>query len=122
MLRPALHEIGATPIGRRRVAVVVGGSFEGPRLRGEVLPEAGADWLLVRPDRSLLLDVRITLKTDDGAFIYMTYRGIRQGQYFRTAPFFETGDERYAWLNDIVSVGVGEQLSNGVRYDVFEIL
>ena len=42
--------------------------------------------------------------------------------YFRTAPIFETGDDRYAWLNDIVAVGLGASVGGAVRYDVFELL
>jgi hypothetical protein len=135
-----LQELGNTPNGRRRIAPVSGGGFEGERLRGSVLPHAGGDWVLIRPDDSLALDVRLTLKTDDEALIYMTYRGVRHGPapvmarlargeqvdpaeyYFRTAPMFETATDRYAWINNIVAVGVGERLMDGVRYEVFEIL
>jgi hypothetical protein len=134
------RDIGATPRGARRFYPVVSGSFEGPRLRGEVLPDGG-DWLLLRPDGVLEQDVRLTLKTDDGAFIYVRYAGMRHGSpevmarlaqgevvdpseyYFRVAPVFETGAERYAWLNNILAVGVGERLPpNVVRYSVFQIL
>jgi hypothetical protein len=130
------REIGATPRGTRRFYPAIGGSFEGPRLRGDVLPDAG-DWLLMRPDGVLEQDVRITLKTDDGAFIYVRYAGIRHGPpevmarlaqgemvdpseyYFRVAPMFETGAERYAWLNNILAVGVGERLPpNIARYSI----
>ena len=94
----------------------------------------------VAADGSVQLDVRLTLETDDGALIYMTYRGVRNSTpevaerlargdsvdpdeyYFRTSPFFETSSEKYAWLNNIVSVAVGERLAAGVKYRVFEIL
>ena len=66
--------IGENPHGNRQIVPVTGGSFEGPRLKGKVLP-GGGDWLLVRPDGVGELDVRATLQTDDGAFIYVTYRG-----------------------------------------------
>jgi hypothetical protein len=42
--------------------------------------------------------------------------------YFRTSPVFETGDPRYLWLNDIVAVAMGGSISNGVKYDIFEVL
>ena len=70
------RDIGATARGTRRYYPAIGGSFEGPRLRGEVLPDGG-DWLLMRPDGVLEQDVRITLRTDDGAFIYVRYAGMR---------------------------------------------
>ena len=134
-----IDDLGATPFGHRRIAEVSGGSFEGPKLRGRALP-AGGDWLLLRNDGVLQLDVRVTLETDDGALIYMTYRGLRHGPpeviarlnagedvdpasyYFRTAPFFETGSEKYAWLNGIVSVASGHRTATGPVYDIYRIL
>jgi hypothetical protein len=135
-----LQELGLTPLGQRRIIPVSGGSFEGVRLRGVVLPHAGGDWLLVRSDGAFQQDVRLTLQTDDGALIYMSYRGVRHGSpevtarlargervdpteyYLRTAPFFETAAPAYAWLNKIVAVGVGERRPNGAAYEVFEVL
>jgi hypothetical protein len=142
-LRMSLHpfqDVGATPLGHRRVVPVAGGSFEGERLRGEVLPHAGSDWLLQRGNGSFQQDVRLTLQADDGALILMSYRGVRHASpevsaqlargerldpsqyYLRIAPFFETAGARLNWLNDIVSVGLGERLPDGVVYEVFEIL
>lgn len=142
-LRIDLHPpqpVGATPLGGRRVAPISGGEFIGDRLRGHVLPHAGSDWLLERRDGSVQLDVRLTLETDDGALILMSYRGVRHASpevsarlargeevpptdyYFRTAPFFETAAERYAWINLIVSVSKGRRAGGAVIYDVFEIL
>jgi hypothetical protein len=131
--RDGAQPIGDTPNGSRHIVYVTGGSFEGPDLRGEVLP-GGGDWVVRRPDGVGALDVRITLRTDDEALIYMRYRGlshnlsVRPGdategeeRYFRTAPFFETGDERYAWLNRIIAIGVGEGIEGGVGYRVYAI-
>ena len=134
-----LQMLGATPFGERRIAKITGGSFEGARLKGAILA-GGGDWLLLRNDGVLQLDVRMTLETDDGALIYMTYRGLRHGPsevidrlnrgeavdpseyYFRTAPFFETGAEKYAWLNRIVSVATGRRAATGPTYEVFQVL
>jgi hypothetical protein len=134
-----IQSLGKTPLGDRRVAVVEGGSFEGPKLKGTVL-KGGSDWLISRPDGALQLDVRLTLKTDDGHLIGMIYRGYRHGPaavidrlnrgekvepseyYFRTAPFFETSSEKYGWLNRIVAIGNGHRLPSGPVYDVFEVL
>jgi uncharacterized protein DUF3237 len=131
--------LGKTPLGDRRIVVVTSGSFEGPKLRGTVEP-GGTDWILLRPDGALQLDVRLSLKTDDGALIGMTYRGFRHGPpavierlnrgervdpseyYFRTAPLFETSAPRYDWLNRIVSIGIGHRLPQGPVYRVFEVL
>jgi hypothetical protein len=140
MKLPPTLELGDTPAGNRRVFTVSGGQFAGERLRGEVLPQASSDLLLLRADKSYQQDVRLILRTDDSALILMTYRGVRHASpdvdariargeqvaasdyYLRTAPFFETSSSQYAWLNQIVSIGVGEREAGGVRYEIFEIL
>ncbi len=53
-----MQPIGATPGGNRRIGLVAGGSFQGKRLHGTVLP-GGADWLMDRPDKATTLDVRL---------------------------------------------------------------
>jgi len=132
------QQVGETPVGGRRIVYVKRGQFDGARLRGQVLP-GGGDWVLVRKDGVSQLDVRITLRTDDGALIYVTYRGIStmtpemrqrilKGEavnpseyYFRTTPVFETAAEKYAWLNRLVAVGVGRRTRTGVEYSVYAI-
>lgn len=134
-----VQAIGATPNGNRRIGLVAGGSFQGERLRGTVLP-GGADWIIVRPDGATALDVRIVLQTDDGAAIGMTYRGMRHGPqavmermnrgetvdpseyYFRTSVAFETAAAKYDWLNRIIAIGTGRRPPEGPVYDVFEVL
>src|SRR5260221_247149 len=118
---PPPQKLGAVPHGSRVIAPITGGTFEGPRLRGKVLP-GGGDWLLLRPDGVLELDLRITLETDDHALIYMTFQGLRHDPYFRTLPRFETSAEPYAFLNRIVSVGVGEGRPGGAVHRIDEIL
>jgi hypothetical protein len=138
-LHPIL-ELGDTPAGERRVVPVSGGHFSGDRLRGDVLGHAGSDLLLGRRDGSFEQDVRLILRTDDGALIVMTYRGVRHASaevsarlargepvpasdyYLRTQPRFETSARQYDWLNRIVAIGVGERQPRGVTYEVFEIL
>lgn len=130
--------IGDTPLGSRRIVYVKGGSFSGPRVNGVVLP-GGGDWVLVRRDGVSQLDVRLTLRSEDGALIYMTYRGISdiapevrqrilKGEdvrpseyYFRTSPMFETASEKHLWLNRLIAVGVGRRTPTSVVYDVFAI-
>src|SRR3546814_16330019 len=70
-----IRMLGQTPFGERRIATIAGGSFEGPQLRGEVL-SGGGDWLLLRRDGVLQLDVRLIMRTHDDQLVYMTYREI----------------------------------------------
>jgi hypothetical protein len=113
------------PLGTRTIVPVTGGTFEGPRLKGSIADMPGGDWVNVRADGSIRLDVRLVLKTDDGAAIYMTYSGIgarKDGAYaLRTAPQFETGDERYSWLNNVQAVGIGSSGSGAVTYEVYAL-
>lgn len=139
LVEAPLQMLGQTPFGERRIAKVTGGSFEGKRLKGTVRG-GGGDWILVRQDGVTQLDVRLVLETDDKALIYMTYKGLRHGPaavmdrlnrgetvdpsqyYFRTTPYFETGAEKYAWLNRICAVSTGHRLPTGPVYTVHEVL
>ena len=103
---------------------LVGGRFEGPRVKASVQTPAG-DWITNRADGSYRLDVRLTLKADDGALILVTYNGIGQttdaGASLRVAPLFETGDSRYVWLTRLQAVGVGERVGTQVKYDIYAL-
>ena len=87
---------------------------------------AAGDWVTVRDNGSVRLDVKIVLETDDGAHILMQYSGIGvrtdDGLDIRSAPQFETGDEKYAWLNDVQAIGVGHAGRDGVTYDIYQVL
>jgi hypothetical protein len=139
-LQPALN-FGNAPSGRRVLFGAVGGTFHGPRLRGEILP-GGGDWATFRADGTMTLDVRLTLRAHDDALILMTYGGrwvtpgdLRpamadtgnrhlvdpSGYYFRTNPLFETGAKQYACLNDVVCVGYGYLIERGIAYKVSRV-
>lgn len=133
------QSLGNTPSGNRKIVGVRGGTFIGSRISGMILP-GGGDWALTRGDGVLTLDVRLTIQTDDGALVFCRYSGMRHGppevmerlakgesvdpsdMYFRIAPRFETADTRYAWLNRLLAVGIGERLPQGPRYHVHEVL
>jgi hypothetical protein len=120
------QELGGGPHGSRVTFPVTGGSFDGDRLRGKVLP-GGGDWVIKRADGVLELDLRITLLVDDGALVHMTFEGIRDeeapgGPYFRTLPRFETADPRYSFLNRLLAVGTGEISADGPVHRIEEIL
>ncbi len=119
---PPHSNIADGPQGTRLVVPVVGGSFDGPKMKGSVVPPGG-DWLTMRADGFGKLDVRALLVTDDGASILMTYNGV--GNFatgeIRTAPLFETGDERYRWLNNVQAVALGTPGDGSVTYEVYAL-
>jgi hypothetical protein len=109
---------------------ITGGTFEGPAIRGRVVP-GGADWQYVRPDGVLALEAKYTLQTSDSVLVMVTNRGVRRGPpeviarlargervdpgeyYFRTTAEFEAPvGGKYAWLNESVFVGIAERRSD----------
>ena len=124
LMELSLDVSGQLDTGHTSIAPVTGGTFGGPRLQGTVR-DGGADWITQVSGHSSL-DVRITLDTNDGAIIYMTYTGVvhraDSGLYWRVRPVFQTASEKYDWLNHIVCIGKSKQITGKVAYDVFEIL
>lgn len=104
--------IGSGPSGTRSVSAITAARFAGDRLRAELVGAAAADWMVHNAGIGVI-DVRMTLRTDDGALIYMQYGGrlnlgnMATGLIAHVAPVFETGDDRYIWLNAIQAVGKG---------------
>lgn len=114
------------PHGTRVLVTAMSGTFEGPKLKGTVADAAGGDWVTLGADGTLYLDVRLTLMTDDGAAIYMAYTGIgirdsEGATTLRTTPRFETGAEKYSWLNKVVAVSHGTTGKGDVTYDVYAV-
>jgi hypothetical protein len=130
--------VGDTPSGRRRIIPITGGRVEGPRFSGEVLP-GGADWQIVRVDGGAELEARYTVRTPDGALVYVRNIGLRHGPpevlarlgrgeavdpasyYFRTTPRFETGAPAHAWLNDVIAVGSAVRRADAVILDFYVV-
>ena len=135
----APQNIAGVPHGTRRTVPITGGAFDGPWLRGSVLPGGSGDWLLLRADGVLELDFRATLRTDDGALISMRSFGLRHGPpevmealargeavepaayYFRTTPRFETSHPKYAFLNRRIAVATGDRRAEGPVYTIHEL-
>jgi 5-methylphenazine-1-carboxylate 1-monooxygenase len=133
-----VRDLGETPLGRRRIIGITGGTFKGPRLAGKILP-GGADWQVIRSDGVAFLDARYTLETDDGALIYVNNKGYRHGPqdviermargeevdptlyYMRATPWFETSAPRYAWLNRTICVATGARRPAAVELDFYEV-
>ena len=121
-----IQEVGAGPHGVRVTFPITGGSFEGDRLRGRALA-GGDDWTMKRADGVIEVDARITLETDDGALIYMTFEGLRDdaapgGPYFRHVSRFETAAEKYTFLNRLLAVGSGQIGAGGPVHVIEEVV
>lgn len=135
---PAL-DLGDIAKGGRRIVPITGGDFSGPQLRGQVLA-GGADWQILRSDGVAELEARYTLRTDDGALIYVRNHALRHGPaeviaaltaggpvdpasyYFRGTTFFETSAPRYAWITKHIIVCSGEREPAGVKLRFYKVL
>ncbi len=131
-------ELGQTPWGRRRIIPILGGAFDGPRLRGAILA-GGADWQVVHEDGMAAIDTRYTIQTRDDALISVATRGVRHGPpevlrrlaegqpvdpgeyYFRVSIQYEAGDPAYQWLNRLVAVASAVRLADQVIYDAYAV-
>ena len=130
--------VGPAPEGLRRVVPILGGSFEGPRLRGEVLP-GGADWQYVRADEVTVVEAQYLLRTHDNVLLQVHNRGLRHGPqqvlqrlsagetvdpseyYFRAAPSFSAPAGPYEWLNRNLFVCTGARNALSVQLWFYRI-
>ena len=130
-------ELGATADGRRRIIPILGGTVDGPELRGTVLP-VGADFQLLRSDTLTELEAKYAIETAEGERLYVTNFGLRSGSaddiaalvrgdqvdaeriYFRCTPRF-AGDGRWAWLASRIIVGTGERTPDTVLLHLFVV-
>jgi hypothetical protein len=133
-----LVNMGAAPLGERRVVYIDGGSFEGPAMRGEVL--GGADWQILRSDGVLELDARYAIREARGGTVQVLSQGYRHGPpevmaqlargevpdpesyFFRTVMRFETGAEDLAWLNKVIAVATAERQARRVELRAWRLL
>jgi hypothetical protein len=131
--------VGETPHGTRRIIPIIGGTVEGPSIKGEII-KGGADWQIVRKDGVSELEAHYQFKTDDGVIVYVKNIGVRvaspeiaakiargehvdAGQYyFRAVPKFEAPAGKYAWINDSIFICTGERLRDSVVLRVWKVL
>jgi Protein of unknown function (DUF3237) len=131
--------MGPGPLGERRVIGILGGTFEGPGMRGEILP-GGADWQIVRKDGVLDLDARYALKEQGGGLIRVVSQGYRHGSqeilaalargeevdpakyFFRTVMRFETGAPYLESLNKTIAVATAERKARQVLLTAYKLL
>ncbi|MGH8686923.1 MAG: DUF3237 domain-containing protein [Burkholderiales bacterium] len=134
-----LMTMGGGPLGERRVVSIDGGTFEGPQLRGTLVP-GGADWQIARTDGVLDIDARYVLRTEGGAQIRVVSQGYRHGPpeviaalgrgeevapqkyFFRTVMRFETGAPDLQWLNRTIAVATAERRARQVLLEAYRLL
>jgi hypothetical protein len=131
--------MGPGPLGERRIVAILGGTFEGPQLRGTVLP-GGNDWQIVRTDGVLDVDARYALRTDAGDAIRVVSQGYRHGPpevlaalgrgedvspdkyFFRSVLRFETGAPGLAWLNRTIAIAKAQRKARQVLLTAYTLL
>ncbi len=134
-----VQDLGQTARGHRRIIDILGGEVHGPRLQGEILP-GGADWQIVRPDGTIEVVARYTIRSTSGALVFVQNEGLRvaspeilarmaqgelppPGSYrFRTAPRFETADPVLKWLERATFVGVAARTPERIAIGFHEVL
>lgn len=134
-----IQDLGRTARGHRRIVDILGGDAAGPRFSGEILP-GGADWQVVRPDGTIEVVARYTIRAASGALVYVQNDGLRvaspeivarmskgetvplDSYRFRTAPRFETSDPALRWLETSTFVGVAARTPDRVAIGFHEVL
>jgi len=83
----------------------------------------GGDWALVDANGTVTADVRQTFQTDDGAVIQVFETGTTQPDGSLHARLtFETGHEKYYWMNSIVGIGILKLVSdNELTIDAWQM-
>ncbi|KAK7720788.1 hypothetical protein SLS57_005326 [Botryosphaeria dothidea] len=126
----------------RSVVHIAGGTVTGPRIKGKVLENSGADWAVrVRSKRIFYhLDARYAMLTDDGHHILVNAKGVfrlgpgvpdtgeeeptcsqDEAEYFSHLTYEAPGDSPYSWLNGIVAIGVMTIWENKVVIDSYRL-
>jgi hypothetical protein len=130
-------DVGDVSQGYRRIVPLTDGRCTGPELNGTLVPGVSADWQTVLPDGTAIGDIRYTLRTDDGALLFVQSRSVRHGnpevlarlargdevdarEYtFRAATRIEVASPDLDWLNKGVFISVGARRPGQVIYDTY---
>ena len=127
-----------TPTGMKLIFVVRQGTVSGPKLNGEILP-GGGDWVTFTADGLAYIDVRITIRAEDGGLILMTNAGrvamtpeeqnrwlagetiAAKSAYARTTPLFHTSADPHTWLNGCVTIGLPDMALDHIHYEIYRL-
>lgn len=131
-------ELGHVPTGVRRIIPITGGTIAGPRLRADI-DNGGADWQIVSPDGTAVIDTRYSATMSDGSTLFLQTRGFRHAApgvlarlaagepvapseyYFRLTVELECGSPDHAWVNNTVFVASAQRAADAVTYDLFAL-
>ena len=134
-------DIGNCPSGRRMFFSTSGGVFEGPDIKGKILPD-GVDWILTGTNLVSNVDAGVLMQTDDGVVIMARWLGKVRAEpgvlasitdpdkrgdiaassvYFRTTPVFETSSEKYSWLMQSTFIASAQFTKEGICYRVMRL-
>ncbi len=119
---------------------ITGGTVDGPRLCGTVVP-GGGDWSVRRGPTVYELDARYLIRAGDGSVIDIVNRGFYRTEtaeamermeageeldasevYFRTSPVFRTDAPQHRWLAETVFVGLARDEDGRVCIRFYEVL
>ncbi len=118
--------VGDNGKGTRTIIPITGGTFQGPDIKGEVLP-GGADYQM-QCDGRTEIEAIYCIRTDDGVSIHVRNCGIikmggQGGMYFRCAPKFEAPkDSKYSWMNEslfLCQPGFGSAVPAAASHSMF---
>ena len=126
-----VFSLGDTPYGSRRIFYFDAGSFDGPKLKGTVLPGGGGS-SRIRRDDALEVDVQLILETDDKHQIYMAWKDFAMVRRRSWTAFIAArsstrepticASEKYGWMNRICAIATGSLGANARTLDVFQVL
>jgi Protein of unknown function (DUF3237) len=131
----------SSPLGERICWEVAEATLTGPRINAK-LAFPGTDWMRLGSDGIRRPDCRVQLITEEGSTILFYYdvaiikasegflAALQNGQatefsaqYMRMSPQFETGDEKYAWLQQHLFIAEGRLSGKKeIEYKIYRVL
>ena len=124
-----LFTLGTTSVGQRIIQEFLSVRLDSQRVRATMIGKSGTDWLTIDDDQNATIDIRVLLQTDDGALVFATLDGraswperLGSGPIYSVVRF-ESGDERYRWVNQLRLVSKGAVTEGrAVAHEIFEVV
>lgn len=137
--RGPLAATEGSPRGERQYFEMTAGTLTGDRINARIAMPGG-DWMRRSPDGFWRPDVRVQLITDDDAVVLLHYTGlVEQTDRFKAAAEsneptgwddqymwmifdFDTGAEKYGWLNTNLFIARGRLIgASELEYEVYRV-